>query len=71
MAEQGFFKQRRRPAKNATFDYKDLDTLHQYVSPGGKIIAARMTRLSAKQQRGLARAVKRARQLALLPVGTF
>jgi small subunit ribosomal protein S18 len=70
VAEQGFFK-RRRTAKVMVFDYKDVDMLHNYISPGGKIIAARMSRLTAKQQRQLARAVKRARQLALIPVGTY
>lgn len=71
MAEQGFFKRRARPGKGMTFDYKDVETLQQFVTPGGKILAARMSRLSAKQQRQLARAVKRSRQLALLPVGSY
>ncbi len=53
------------------FDYKDVEMLSQFTSPGGKIVAARVSRLNAKQQRALAAAVKRARQLALLPNGAF
>jgi small subunit ribosomal protein S18 len=71
VAEAGFFKRRPRPAKNMNFDYKDVELLSQFTSPGGKIVAARVSRLNAKQQRSLATAVKRARQLALLPNGGF
>lgn len=53
------------------FDYKDVELLSQFTTPGGKIVASRVSRLNAKQQRSLARAVKRARQLALLPNGAF
>lgn len=48
-------------------DYKDLDMLKQYVSETGKIVPSRITGTSAKYQRQLATAVKRARYLALLP----
>lgn len=48
-------------------DYKDLDTLTQYVSETGKIVPSRITGTKAKYQRQLATAVKRARYLALLP----
>ena len=48
-------------------DYKDLNTLKQYVSESGKIVPSRITGTSAKYQRQLADAVKRARYLALLP----
>ncbi len=48
-------------------DYKDLDTLKQYVSETGKIVPSRITGTKAKYQRQLATAVKRARFLALLP----
>ncbi len=71
MAEQGFFKRRPRPAKDTNFDYKDVELLQQFVSPGGKIVAARVSRLNAKQQRQLSRAVKRARQLALIATGSY
>jgi small subunit ribosomal protein S18 len=71
VAEQGFFKRRPRPAKDMIFDYKDVELLQQFVSPGGKIVAARVSRLNAKQQRQLATAVKRARQLALIANGSY
>jgi small subunit ribosomal protein S18 len=71
LAEQGFFKRRPRPSKDMVFDYKDVEMLSQFTTPGGKIVAARVSRLNAKQQRACARAVKRARQLALLPNGAF
>jgi small subunit ribosomal protein S18 len=48
-------------------DYKDLNLLKQNVSESGKIVPSRITGTSAKYQRQLARAVKRARYLALLP----
>ena len=51
----------------AEIDYKDLDTLKQYVSETGKIVPSRITGTKAKYQRQLATAVKRARYLALLP----
>ena len=48
-------------------DYKDLNTLKAYVSETGKIVPSRITGTKAKYQRQLARAIKRARYLALLP----
>jgi small subunit ribosomal protein S18 len=48
-------------------DYKDIDTLKQYVSETGKIVPSRITGTKARYQRQLATAVKRARFLALLP----
>ena len=48
-------------------DYKDLDTLRQYVTETGKIVPSRITGTNARYQRQLSRAVKRARYLALLP----
>ena len=48
-------------------DYKDLQTLKNYVSETGKIVPSRITGTKAKYQRQLATAVKRARFLALLP----
>ncbi len=48
-------------------DYKDLDTLKSYITETGKIVPSRITGTSAKYQRQLAAAVKRARFLALLP----
>ncbi|GAB6034311.1 30S ribosomal protein S18 [Galenea microaerophila] len=48
-------------------DYKDLDTLRSYITETGKIVPSRITGTSAKYQRQLATAIKRARFLALLP----
>ncbi len=48
-------------------DYKDLATLRNYVTETGKIVPSRITGTSSKYQRQLARAIKRARFLALLP----
>lgn len=47
-------------------DYKDPKTLQRYISEKGKIVPARITAVSHKKQRELARAIKRARYLALL-----
>ncbi|CAN8140474.1 30S ribosomal protein S18 [Thiomicrorhabdus sp. 6S2-11] len=48
-------------------DYKDLDTLKSYITETGKIVPSRITGTSAKYQRQLSNAIKRARYLALLP----
>jgi small subunit ribosomal protein S18 len=48
-------------------DYKDVRLLGRYISERGKIVPSRITAVSAKKQRELARAIKRARFLGLLP----
>jgi small subunit ribosomal protein S18 len=48
-------------------DYKDVELLKRFVSANGKIIPRRVTGTSAKYQRMLATAIKRAREVALLP----
>jgi len=48
-------------------DYKDVDMLKRYVSDRGKMMPSRITGVSAKYQRQLTTAIKRARQIALLP----
>ncbi len=53
--------------KVTEIDYKDLETLKQYISETGKIIPTRITGTSARYQRQLTRAIKRARFLSLLP----
>tara|TARA_Y100001935_G_C17287890_1_gene501465 strand:- start:1623 stop:1847 length:225 start_codon:yes stop_codon:yes gene_type:complete len=66
-----FFRRRkycRFSAEGITeIDYKDLHTLKQNITETGKIVPSRITGTSAKYQRQLATAVKRARFLALLP----
>ena len=49
------------------FDYKDPQTLRHFITDRGKIVPRRISGLSAKQQRALTRAIKRARMIALLP----
>lgn len=67
---------RQRPRKKVCYftknkiteiDYKDVELLKKFVSANGKIIPRRVTGTSAKYQRMLAVAIKRARQMALLP----
>lgn len=53
--------------KNIVIDYKDADKLKKFVSEKGKILPRRVTGLCAKHQREVTVAVKRARQIALLP----
>jgi small subunit ribosomal protein S18 len=76
-------KNRERPGNNRFFrrrkfckftaegvkeiDYKDLETLRQYVTETGKIVPSRITGTASNYQRQLSTAVKRARYLALLP----
>jgi small subunit ribosomal protein S18 len=48
-------------------DYKDVRLLSRFLSERGKIVPSRITAVSARKQRELARAIKRARFLALLP----
>lgn len=48
-------------------DYKDTRLLQRYISERGKIVPSRITAVSAKKQRELAKAIKRARFLGLLP----
>ena len=49
------------------FDYKDPQTLRHFITDRGKIVPRRISGLTAKQQRQLTVAIKRARKLALLP----
>ena len=56
-----------RKNKIEKIDYKDTELLKRFISANGKIIPRRVTGTSAKYQRMLATAIKRARQMALLP----
>lgn len=53
--------------KITTIDYKDAELLKRFVSDRGKILPRRVTGTSAKYQRELTSAIKRARHMALLP----
>ena len=66
-----FFRRRKScpfEGKNAPkIDYKDVRLLQGFLSERGKIVPSRITAVSAKRQRELAKAIKRARHIALLP----
>jgi small subunit ribosomal protein S18 len=66
-----FFRRRKScpfSAKHApVIDYKDVRLLQGFMSERGKIVPSRITAVSAKKQRELAKAIKRARHLGLLP----
>ncbi len=70
-ARRPFFRRRKTcpfSGPNAPrIDYKDVKLLQRYISERGKIVPSRITAVSAKKQRLLAQAIKRARFLALLP----
>lgn len=60
-------RRRRNPNPGLVIDYKDVKTLKRFVSEDGKILPRRRSGLSAKNQRAMTTAIKRARHLALLP----
>ena len=66
-----FFRRRKTcPFSGANapkIDYKDVRMLQRYISERGKIVPSRITAVSAKKQRKLSQAIKRARFLALIP----
>lgn len=70
-ARRPFFRRRKTcPFSGANapkIDYKDVKLLSRFISERGKIVPSRITAVSAKKQRELATAIKRARNLALLP----
>ncbi|MGH6728892.1 MAG: 30S ribosomal protein S18 [Sphingomicrobium sp.] len=53
--------------KAPKIDYKDVKLLQRYISERGKIVPSRITAVSTKKQRELAKAIKRARHIGLLP----
>ncbi len=54
-------------ANKAKIDYKDADVLRRYMTERGKILPRRITGTCAKHQREVAKAIKRARSISLLP----
>jgi small subunit ribosomal protein S18 len=70
-ARRPFFRRRKScpftGANAPKIDYKDVRMLQRYISERGKIIPSRISAVCAKKQRELARAIKRARFLGLLP----
>jgi small subunit ribosomal protein S18 len=72
MARYRFFKKPQRKvclfcAEKIVADYKNVDLLRKYISEQGKILPRRVTGNCAKHQRGVAIAIKRAREIGLLP----
>ena len=70
-ARRPFYRRRKScPFSGANapkIDYKDVRLLQGFVSERGKIVPSRITAVSSKKQRELARAIKRARHIGLLP----
>lgn len=66
-----FFRRRKTcpftGANAPKIDYMDVKLLSRYISERGKIVPSRITAVSSKKQRELAKAIKRARNIALLP----
>ena len=63
-------KKKQNPLKSAgveKVDYKDVNVLRKFISDRGKIRARRVTGVSVQQQREIDKAVKNAREMALLP----
>ena len=69
-----FFRRRKASPfahpESPPIDYKDVKLLQRFVSERGKIVPRRITAVTAKEQRALSTAIKRARHLALLPFVT-
>jgi small subunit ribosomal protein S18 len=63
MSKQCFFKEN----NIEHIDYKDVHVLNNFVNPNGRIIASKRSGVSAKMQKRLAQAIKRARFMALMP----
>jgi small subunit ribosomal protein S18 len=63
-----YYRRRLSPIKpEDPIDYKDIELLRKFITERGKILPRRITGLTAKQQRDLTLAIKRARILAMLP----
>lgn len=61
--QQDFFLQN----KDVVIDYKNAEVLRRFLSPEGKVLPCRRTGLTAKHQRAVTRAIKRARSIGILP----
>jgi small subunit ribosomal protein S18 len=62
-------KYRQEFSGDHVFDYKDPSSLMRFIGDGGKITPSRISKLSVAQQKRVTAAVKKARNLALLPTG--
>lgn len=60
------YRKKSNPLKDKAIDYKDVKLLGHYLTERGKIIPSRISGVAQKDQRGLAKAIKRARHLGLI-----
>ena len=71
LMNKNFFRRRKScpfsSPSSPEINYKDVKLLQRYISERGKIIPSRISAVSAKRQRELSKAIKRARYLALMP----
>ena len=65
--QEKIIRKKNDPLKSVVIDYKDVKLLKKFISERGKIVPRRIYGTSAKNQRLLANAIKRARYIALLP----
>ena len=61
------YRKKSNPLKDKVIDYKDIKTLSHFITERGKILPSRISGVPQKEQRELARAIKRARHLGLMP----
>jgi len=66
-ADRGLRKRPKYVEAGATIDYKDYELLRKFLTEHGKILPGRITGATAKQQRQIKQAVRRARVMGLLP----
>lgn len=60
-------KKEKKNTHEVHFDYKNVNLLLDYTNPHGRVLSRKRTELPARKQRELARAIKRAREMALIP----
>lgn len=60
-------KRRRINFKKVKINYKNITLLRKFISPDGKILPRRLTKVTAKQQRKLCNSIKKARIVSFLP----
>ncbi len=70
MPPRRYQRRRQGPMVPDYIDWKDVDLLRRFIPERGKIMPRRISQISAKDQRRVAKAVKRARSMALIPFVT-
>ena len=61
------YRKKSNPLKGKVIDYQDIKTLSHFITERGKIVPSRISGVPQKEQRELAKAIKRARHLGLMP----